>query len=119
MKIIEPSADIIEPELAGLSVCQRIDRLDEADVLACNPFEGDFGSPNDRTLRDKMVTARKAGECHLCGQQIQPGTRTRSMTAIFDGELASYRWCNACCAAMALSWEDAGTAYEARAALRC
>ena len=26
MKIIEPSADIIEPELAGLSVCQRIDR---------------------------------------------------------------------------------------------
>lgn len=27
MKIIEPSATIIEPELAGLSVCQRIDRL--------------------------------------------------------------------------------------------
>ena len=26
MKIIEPSADIIEKELAGLSVCQRIDR---------------------------------------------------------------------------------------------
>lgn len=26
MKIIEPSAEIIEPELAGLSVCQRIDR---------------------------------------------------------------------------------------------
>ena len=92
--------------------------MNEADVLACTPFDGDFGSPNDRTLKDKMVTARKAGECHLCGQQIQPGTRTRSMTAIFDGELASYRWCNACCAAMALSWEDDGTAYEARAALR-
>lgn len=27
MKIIEPSATILEPELAGLSVCQRIDRL--------------------------------------------------------------------------------------------
>lgn len=27
MKIVEPSATIIEPELAGLSVCQRIDRL--------------------------------------------------------------------------------------------
>ena len=27
MKIIEPSANIIEKELAGLSVCQRIDRL--------------------------------------------------------------------------------------------
>jgi len=26
MKIIEPSAEIIEPELAGLSICQRIDR---------------------------------------------------------------------------------------------
>lgn len=27
MKIINPSAEIIEPELAGLSVCQRIDKL--------------------------------------------------------------------------------------------
>lgn len=26
MKITEPSATILEPELAGLSVCQRIDR---------------------------------------------------------------------------------------------
>lgn len=26
MKITEPSAVILEPELAGLSVCQRIDR---------------------------------------------------------------------------------------------
>ena len=26
MKIIEPSAVILEPELAGLSICQRIDR---------------------------------------------------------------------------------------------
>ena len=26
MKIIEPSAEIIEQELAGLSICQRIDR---------------------------------------------------------------------------------------------
>ena len=26
MKIVEPSATIIEKELAGLSVCQRIDR---------------------------------------------------------------------------------------------
>ena len=26
MKIIKPSATIIEPELAGLSICQRIDR---------------------------------------------------------------------------------------------
>ena len=27
MKIVEPSATIIEKELAGLSVCQRIDKL--------------------------------------------------------------------------------------------
>ena len=95
-----------------------VSAFSEHDCLCCGPFEGDFGSPDDRILKDKMVTARKGGECHLCGQQIQPKERIRSMAAVFDGELMSYRWCNACCAAMAKSLYDDGEAWEERAALR-
>lgn len=71
-------------------------------VLACDPFEGDFGGPGDRTLSDKIVTARKAGECHDCAEQIIPGTRIRSRTDVYGGEMMSFRWCNACCEAMAV-----------------
>lgn len=91
--------------------------MKEEDVLAYDPFEGDFGSPGDITLRDKIVKARKSGECHHCGHEIQPGYFARSMTAIFDGKLMSWRWCQACCEAMALSWEDGGEAICARYAL--
>jgi hypothetical protein len=94
-----------------------VSAFSEADVLACNPFEGDFGSPADRCLKDKMGNARKAGPCSLCGQEIQPKERIRIAAHIFDGEMHSYRWCNACCAAMALSWTDDGNAYEARVGL--
>jgi hypothetical protein len=75
--------------------------FNEKDCLAVNPFDGDFGSPQDRTLRDKIVVSRKAGGCHLCGQQIIPGTMIRSRTDIFDGEIATYRWCTECCVEMA------------------
>lgn len=91
--------------------------LAEDDVIACDPFEGDFGEPGDRTLKDKMVNARKTGPCHLCGQQIEPGERVRSRTDVFEGEIMSFRWCNACCHAMALSWTDDGKAWEHRASL--
>ena len=91
--------------------------FDEPDCLACDPFEGDFGEPGDRTLKDKIITARKAGPCHLCGQEIQPGERVRSRADIFDGELMSFRWCNLCCVAMGKSWTDSGEALEQRAAL--
>lgn len=43
MKIIEPSADIIEPELAGLSVCQRIDR--------CASTNKRYGTRRERELK--------------------------------------------------------------------
>jgi hypothetical protein len=36
------------------------------------------------------------------------------MAAVFDGELMSYRWCNACCAAMAKSLYDDGEARKGR-----
>lgn len=88
------------------------------DCLAVNPFEGDFGSPGDRTLRDKIVKSRKAGRCNLCGLQITPYTMIRSCTDIFDGEIATYRWCNDCCVAMAKSWTDDGNSLEHRASIR-
>lgn len=92
--------------------------MNEADVLAVDPFEGDFGEPGDMTLKNIMVTARKAGECHLCGRLTVPGTRVRVMTEKFEGRLEYYRWCNKCCEAMAKSWHDDGRAYERRAAMR-
>ena len=96
-----------------------VSTFDERDCLGCYPFEGDFGSPDERILKDKIVTARKGGPCFLCGQDIQPKTRIRAMTHIFEGELVSYRWCNDCCAAMAAWWEDDRKEYEKRAALAC
>ncbi len=91
--------------------------FDEKRCLGCNPFEGDFGAPGDKCLKDRMGTARKPGPCSLCRQEIQPGARVRIAAHIFDGQLHSYRWCSLCCSAMAASWEDDGSAFEARAAL--
>ena len=91
--------------------------FDERACLQVNPFEGDFGSPGDRVLKDKIGTARKCGTCGMCRQEIQQGERVRLLAAIFDGQMMSYRWCSACCAAMAVSWHDAGRAWTARVRL--
>lgn len=88
---------------------------DEAECLKTNPFEGDFGSPGDKVLKDKIVTARNGGACGMCRQEIVPGERVRTLVAVFDGALMNYRWCSACCASMADSWTDDGRAWEARA----
>ncbi len=92
--------------------------MNEAEVLNYNPFEGDFGAPGDKCLKDKIVTARKGGFCHDCGQEIKPGERIRSAAHIFDGALMGYRWCQLCCEAMALWDTDNGDAITARHALR-
>lgn len=89
----------------------------EWDCISCNPFEGDFGTPGDRILKDKIVTARKGGTCGMCRQEIQVGERVRVLAAIFDGELMHYRWCEACCIAMASSWTDNGEAWERQVSL--
>lgn len=88
--------------------------MNEAEVLSYDPFEGDFGGPGDRTLTDKMVTARKARACHLCCQDIKPKMRIRVLSAILDGDLMSFAWCEECCKAMEKSWKDGGKALEAR-----
>ncbi|KAA9149061.1 hypothetical protein F3K36_33900 [Delftia sp. BR1] len=100
----------------------------ENHVLAFDPFDGDFGDQGDRVLSNKLVTARKTGPCAHCGCEICKGERVRSMSARFDGQLMSYRWCALCCEAMAKcqaeedSDDDSDDApawqeYEARAGL--
>ena len=91
---------------------------DEAKALQCDPFEGCRGWPGDRVLKDKIVTARKAGPCHICPGEIQPGERVRTRSDVVGGQLMGWRWCAACCAAMASWWEDDGAALEGRYALR-
>ena len=82
-------------------------------VLACDLFAGDKEGV-DLWLRDKIVTARKAGECRECGGPIEPGTLVRSMAFKDDGEIVSGRVCQDCCDAAAISWKDDGEALEGR-----
>jgi len=80
--------------------------FNDKDCLRYWPFEGDFGAPGDRVLKDKIGIARKSGPCEICEHDIQPGERIRMLSAVFDGSLMSYRWCSTCCAAMATIWQD-------------
>jgi hypothetical protein len=93
--------------------------VDLKEALRYNPFDGDFGEVGDRELRDKIVTFRTGGCCHCCGQDIEPGTRGRSLTMLWvsDGVM-SYRYCAPCTQAQADSWTDEGRSLEARFALR-
>lgn len=90
--------------------------FDERECLAVNPFEGDFGD-GEVCLENKIVTARKARPCHLCGETIEPGTMIRVMAEAWDGKIHRYAWCNKCCVAMAKSWEDDGEELQARSDL--
>ena len=90
----------------------------ERNVLMLNPFDGDFGCPGDKVFSDKIGVARKQNECHTCGGTISVGEKIRMQRSLFDGAFATYRWCTACCCAMADSWVDNGVALEARYALR-
>lgn len=88
------------------------------DCLACNPFEGDFGEPGDRTLKNTIGKVRKDHKCSLCLGVIKKGDAIRIQTEVFDGEITTYRWCPECCLAMAKSWTDDGRAWERRELLR-
>lgn len=83
----------------------KTNHFNEKFALQFDPFEGDFGTPGDRILKDKIVTARKSGECFLCKGKIVPGTRVRTRTDISEGEIMYFRWCSDCCAAMAVCEE--------------
>lgn len=71
-------------------------------ILLRDPFEGDFGQQDDRVFLDRMSVARKAGQCSFCKQEIAAGDEQRRLSAKFDGEMRSYRWCRSCCR----SWID-------------
>lgn len=76
----------------------------EGRCLADDPFAGDYGGSggSDRVLSDRMVTARKGGDCQACGQNAEPGTRNRVRCEVYDGELMVFRWCEPCCFGMAV-----------------
>lgn len=93
--------------------------FNEQACLDANPFEGDFGSPGDRTLRKGMVTAGKDHpECSCCLGPIKKGERCRVQIEFFDRMLQDYRWCAKCCRAMAKSWDDEGRSWTRREELR-
>lgn len=85
-----------------------------AKVLDFYPFADDRGGPGDRTLRDVIVRARKPCECNMCGRDTVPGTNTRRIVDVFDGEFGNYVWCQDCCDAMASASNDDQSAIEAR-----
>jgi hypothetical protein len=85
----------------------------ERDVLAYNPFEGDFGDPSDVTFKDRLILARKQYTCQHCRGTIFQREQHRYIAARFDGNMMTYRYCSACCDAMAGSWKDGGEALDA------
>jgi len=88
-------------------------------VLDYDPFGGDQGDPGDYTLRDVIVeSCRKAGTCHDCGQGFAQGMTIRKIEVRDPDRIRTYKWCRACCDAMALSWTDGGDAISARHRLR-
>lgn len=58
--------------------------FDEADCLKTNPFEGDFGSPGDKVLKDKICTARKGG---TCGEYLRKGS-----LVYIEGKITTRKW---------------------------
>lgn len=71
--------------------------------LYFNPFEGDFGEPGDRTLKDKIVKFRKPHVCHICDGDIKVGELGRNLVEVFDGDIGSFYFCHDCCVAMSES----------------
>lgn len=72
-------------------------------ALYFNPFEGDFGSCSDRTLKNKIVKFRKPHVCHICDAETKVGETGRNLVEIFEGEIGSFYFCQECCVAMAKS----------------
>ncbi|WP_367396272.1 hypothetical protein [Pantoea sp. Ep11b] len=94
------------------------------DALDFDLFLGDFGEQGDTELSNEIVLGRKKYVCFICNGEIQPGEIHRSAKWKFDGELMSYRCCNACCLAMVqsvngdyLETEDGEDPIDARYAL--
>ena len=72
--------------------------------LGYYPFEGDFGEPGDKILRDEVVEAGKnhVHGCHICGADIWVDIPHRVMAVKWVDGFRQYRWCYYCCVAMFL-----------------
>jgi len=81
--------------------------VSDADILAYDPWEGDRDS-DARTLRDKMVVTRKPHVCAICFESIPIGARVRAQTqqSTEERKVMTFRFCEACCAAMAVAADD-------------
>lgn len=54
-----------------------------------------------RTLSNKFITTRRASVCSICGDVIGVGCRVRATREVDDGHAMTFRFCAACCHAMA------------------
>ena len=77
-----------------------------SEALYFDPFEGDFGEPGDRTIKDKIVKFRKPHRCHICDVTTQVGEVGRNRVDVFAGALYSVYFCHECCVAMVASLDD-------------
>ncbi|MDA6077455.1 hypothetical protein O0544_17355 [Edwardsiella anguillarum] len=75
--------------------------LDQDAALSFELFAGDFGGADDVSLSNKIVKGRGVYSCFICAGEIAIGERHRYAVHKFDGEIMTYRCCNACCVAMA------------------
>ncbi len=73
----------------------------ESDMLAFDPFAGDFGDQGDKIFSNKMIAARAVHSCWNCNGIIAIGERSRAQVQRIDGDFNTARWCNLCCQAMA------------------
>ncbi len=90
--------------------------FDETKCLAFSPFDCDRDS-DVRVFSDRIVTAAKEHQCCICLDRFPKGSRSRARTEKCDGQLMTFRMCEPCCEAMAISWEDEGLAIEKRTRL--
>jgi hypothetical protein len=81
-------------------------------VLAYDVWGGDE-SPY-RVLRHLMVIVRESHECAICFQPIVRGERVRAQAEVCEGVCKTFRFCAACCRAMAKNRRDDGRAMERR-----
>lgn len=75
--------------------------FDQDAALNFDLFAGDFGGADDASLSNKIVKGRGVYSCFICAGEIAIGERHRYAVHKFDGEIMTYRCCNACCVAMA------------------
>lgn len=90
----------------------------EAQCLKIEPYEG-FDLSGWRILSDQIVGARKIHYpgCSCCGQGISKGEAHRARRYVSTCGIATDRWCQECCIAMAMSPHDAGEYWTEQASL--